>query len=331
MKDCRVVFPRPGSVDLESINPQPPARGQVQVRTVFSLISTGTERAFFSGAAVPEEKYPSYPGYSNIGRIVRAGQDVIGLPEGALVASGAGHRSIVNLPADQAVPLPAGLEPAKASHFMLLTVAIHAIRELRLALGEHALILGQGLLGVLVTAVARLAGAVPVIAADVDPLALAASRLLGADHEVDSSVAGWQARVREITGGRGPSVIVEASGSVAAVRGALQVAAPGARVGLLGCNREAADGIEIYRDIQCKGLTVLGIHNMNRPVDDAWTDRPTLASDILFALRLLSLDRVAVDHIPRVVTSVAQGPQAYRSLLESRGSGPMSRLLLWGD
>ncbi|MBM3459215.1 MAG: alcohol dehydrogenase, partial [Armatimonadetes bacterium] len=67
MEPRRVCWPEKGRAILERFEPRLPGVGEVQIATEVSLISPGTERAFFLGLPNAQGRFPSYPGYSNVG------------------------------------------------------------------------------------------------------------------------------------------------------------------------------------------------------------------------------------------------------------------------
>ena len=64
MHGQRVVVSAAGQVELEQFEPPEPANGQVLLRALTTLISPGTERAFFLNLDNTNPSYPLYPGYS---------------------------------------------------------------------------------------------------------------------------------------------------------------------------------------------------------------------------------------------------------------------------
>jgi S-(hydroxymethyl)mycothiol dehydrogenase len=78
--------------------------------------------------------------------------------------------------------------------------------------GDSVAVVGCGGVGTAAVAGARLAGATKVIAVDVDPRKLEWARAMGATHTVDSRADDPVAVIRELTGGFGADVVVEAVG-----------------------------------------------------------------------------------------------------------------------
>ncbi|WP_328745334.1 S-(hydroxymethyl)mycothiol dehydrogenase [Streptomyces sp. NBC_00285] len=78
--------------------------------------------------------------------------------------------------------------------------------------GDSVAVIGCGGVGMAAVAGARLAGATKVIAVDVDPRKLERAMGMGATHTVDSRENDPVAAIRELTGGFGADVVVEAVG-----------------------------------------------------------------------------------------------------------------------
>src|SRR5260370_28909176 len=74
----RVCWPEQGRAELEPFSVRGPKAGEVLIRTEVTLISPGTERAFFLGLPNAEAGFPGYPRYSSIGRGTAVGEAVGG-------------------------------------------------------------------------------------------------------------------------------------------------------------------------------------------------------------------------------------------------------------
>jgi S-(hydroxymethyl)mycothiol dehydrogenase len=78
--------------------------------------------------------------------------------------------------------------------------------------GDSVAVIGCGGVGGAAIAGARLAGAARIIAVDVDERKLEGARRLGATHTVDSRTTDAVAAIRELTGGFGADVVIDAVG-----------------------------------------------------------------------------------------------------------------------
>jgi S-(hydroxymethyl)mycothiol dehydrogenase len=78
--------------------------------------------------------------------------------------------------------------------------------------GKTVAVIGCGGVGVAAIAGSALAGASTIIAVDIDAKKLATAAALGATHTIDSSAADPVAGIRDLTGGFGADVVIEAVG-----------------------------------------------------------------------------------------------------------------------
>jgi L-iditol 2-dehydrogenase len=143
-----------------------------------------------------------------------------------------------------------------------LITAVHAVDRASLMLGDSVLVQGTGAVGLSVIALARAAGATRIIAfgAPADRLELAAA--MGADHVVDvqrTEQAERAQTVRDLTGGLGVDVAIEAAGSARAVEEALEVIRDGGRYVIAGHYTDAGpSAINVHQQINRKHLEIRG-------------------------------------------------------------------------
>ncbi len=101
--------------------------------------------------------------------------------------------------------------------------------------GDDVLIIGAGPVGLAAMLTAKLAGAKRVIAADLDPYRLQESKNnFGATHVVNSGEDDWYQQVRDLTGGMGPDVVMEAVGIPATLEAAFDLVKPYGNVANIG-------------------------------------------------------------------------------------------------
>ncbi len=101
-------------------------------------------------------------------------------------------------------------------------------------IGDAVAVFAQGPIGLCATAGAALKGATTIIGVDRLPERLAMARKLGATHVVDFSRQDPVEAIRQITGGRGVDVSIEALGTQATFEAALRVLRPGGTLSSLG-------------------------------------------------------------------------------------------------
>ena len=110
-----------------------------------------------------------------------------------------------------------------------VNTCMKGIEALRLEPGETVLAIGQGPIGIILSVLARKAGAT-VITSDLYPERLRIAKSLGFEHMIDASQQDAVRVVREQTEGRGADAVILAVASNALIRPAMDAARPGGRV-----------------------------------------------------------------------------------------------------
>jgi L-idonate 5-dehydrogenase len=136
-----------------------------------------------------------------------------------------GFRDLLVCAAEQAVPLPANLSFAEAALAEPTAVCLHALARAGDLVGKRVLITGAGPIGMLLVAVARMAGAAFIAVTDRIAMPLGMATRTGADLALDvgadpQAIASWVAANRQF------DVHFEASGSAAATLDGLAALAP---------------------------------------------------------------------------------------------------------
>jgi 2-desacetyl-2-hydroxyethyl bacteriochlorophyllide A dehydrogenase len=223
-------FTAPRTAEFRSEMVPPPGPDEVRVRATASALSQGTEMLVYRGE-VPNDLlldlptlagsfgFPIKYGYATVGCILDVGVGVENLAPGAPVFVHHPHQDLFVIPAKLPVHLPDGLDPLLGLFVANLETAVNVIHDTPLRLGETALVFGQGVLGLLMTQLLKIAGAGRVLA--VDPLTKRRDLALvvGADGALEPD--DLPGSILEVTAGRGADVAVEASGSGAALQTAI--------------------------------------------------------------------------------------------------------------
>ena len=130
-------------------------------------------------------------------------------------------------PGVKTLRLPANLPPERfIAAGCGLPTSVHAIERAEIKLGDNVVIQGSGPVGLNAVALAQLQGAGQVIVVGAPALRLEMATAMGADEIVDISryaPAERVQRVKDLTGGRGADVTIEATGVPAAVREGMQM------------------------------------------------------------------------------------------------------------
>ena len=229
--------------------PEPACKsGGVLVRTLYSLISTGTELMKVSEAsksllgkakARPDQvakvmqsvatnglsatyrkvtsKLDSYTplGYSLCGVVTAVGSGIDDVTVGDLVACAGNehalHAEVNWVPKNLYARVPATLDPRHAAFGTVGSIAMQGVRRGEPQLGDVALVIGLGLIGQLVVQLLVAAG-VKVIGADPDPSRCALAEAVGASVCAAPGSDVVDTAVAELTGGFGVDQVYLAAG-----------------------------------------------------------------------------------------------------------------------
>ena len=125
--------------------------------------------------------------------------------------NGALRRYIAH-PAHMAFKLPENVDSKAGALIEPLSIGLHATKRANVGLGDVAVILGTGCIGLTLLLAARARGVSKIIMVDVFDNRLSKALEMGADAVVNSAREDPIARVRELLGGELPNVVMEAAG-----------------------------------------------------------------------------------------------------------------------
>jgi L-iditol 2-dehydrogenase len=140
---------------------------------------------------------------------------------------------LVAVPARVLYRLPDAVSFERAAMVEALSVAVHAVRRAAVCQGDTAVVVGAGMIGCLVVQALRGAGCARIIAVELDAERRARALALGADLALPGGAEG-EARVKEMTEGRGADVAFEVAGFTPALESALACVRKGGTVVLVG-------------------------------------------------------------------------------------------------
>ena len=194
-----------------------PGRGEVLIK----VAAAGVNRPDVlqrSGMYPPPPGAPDYPGLEVAGEIVALGDGVARWKVGdrvcALVAGG-GYATYCVAPAEQCLPVPAGLDMAEAAALPenWFTVWTNIADRGALKPGESILIHGGASgIGVAAIQLARLLGAGRIFATAGTDEKCRFCETLGAEKAINYKTEDFAARIGELTGGKGVDVILDMVG-----------------------------------------------------------------------------------------------------------------------
>ncbi|SDS56039.1 zinc-binding dehydrogenase [Microlunatus soli] len=171
---------------------------------------------------------------------------------------------------DAVVPVPDGVpaEIAAISSCAVITGLGAALNAVRDAAGRPLVVLGAGGVGVSAILGARLIGADPVIAIDVDQRRLDAARRLGADIVINAGDADPVEQVLDLTGGGAPWVI-EAVGRPPTLQQALAMLSPRGSLVMVGLGAvDATFAVPVNLLVQQQRSIIGSLYGSSNPFVD---------------------------------------------------------------
>ena len=343
------VLAEPGSIVVESRPVPSPGPGEVLIE-VRSVGVCGSDTHYFDHGRIGDHVVtgPLVLGHESAGVVVAVGDGVDparvgervaiepGIPCRSCAQCLAGHYNLcpdmvfhatppvdgtlaeyVTHLASFAFALPDSVSLDEGAMLEPLSVGIWACRRAGVAPGARVLITGAGPVGQLAAQVAVAFGASEVVVADVNTHRLSVASSLGATETVDVS----STSLTDAYAGRpGPDVVLECSGHEGSTQAAIRVAAPAARVVLIGMG---GDTLALpLGDVQNRELWVTGVFRYA----NTWPTAIALVASGRVNLTPLATGHFDLDGTQGALTAARTDPQAIKSIIHPRGtdgsSGP---------
>lgn len=325
MQNRQIIFTKKNTAEFLDVEYKKPEAGQVVVKTAFSTVSCGTERANITGdpnvspSKSASVTFPRFSGYSSSGTIVDKGEDTEEFCIGDRVVVYWGTHSRYNtISKNNIVKIEEdNISFEEAAISFISTFPLAAIRKTRLEIGESAIVMGLGLLGQLAVKLLIAAGAVPVIAVDPVKSRRDEAKASGADYVFDPFEENFAEKVKAKTSG-GVNVAIEVTGVGAGFDSVLDCMAKFGRVALLGCTRDKDFTIDYYRKIHYPGITVIGAHTAARPKAESHPGFFTHIDDIKSVLKLCSSKRIDLKSIIKETHNPADCVKVYERLINDK-------------
>jgi 2-desacetyl-2-hydroxyethyl bacteriochlorophyllide A dehydrogenase len=315
--------------------------GEVRLRARLSGISHGTELSLYRGTSAFADKvfdrglrafveppagsasaYPVTLGYEMISEVVEVGPGVTEVAVGDLVHTGTPHQeeTVLDLAASLQATYPLVVLPTderleRGVFLSLAAVALQAVHDAEIKLGDAVSVHGLGAIGLLAVQMCRLEGIQNVIGIDPEPHRRDLAARFGATHVLDAADDKLGLTVRDRNGGHGVDVAIEVSGSDRGLQGALSAAGLGGTVVAAGFYQGGAAHLRLGEEFHHNRLSLIasvgswGAPDRHAPL---WNRRRVLDT----AARLLFTDRVAVDGLLDRTFPFEEAPAAYQWLDE---------------
>jgi threonine dehydrogenase-like Zn-dependent dehydrogenase len=197
-------------------------------------------------------------GYEEVGKLSEVGTDVKDIQIGEVVYGTWSHRSshIVSDEFARDHRLPEGIDPIAGIYSQMGVIALNAIFDADIHVGETVAVFGQGVPGQIVAQLARLNGA-RVIVVDKDEWRLEQSMKFGADIALNTSKCDIAKEIKLLTDGKGADVCIEISGSSAALHEAIRATVYNGRVVCSGFIQGGADSLYLGEEFHHNRIQIV--------------------------------------------------------------------------
>ena len=333
MSKKQIIFTAVHTAELLEVENPSIKDDEVLTKMEYTVVSGGTERACIMGMEnAGGMVFPKYLGYCGVGRVVEVGSAVTSVAVGDRVLVYHGDHSNYNIRKVQDITKVENddISSLDAAFVIIASMGLGGVRKLEIELGESAMVMGLGLLGMFSVQFCRLSGAYPVIAADLNPARRELALKLGADYAFDPSAPDFVEQVKAVTGGKGVRATVEVTGVSAAMKQALECASWLGRISLLGCTRVSDCAVDYYQQVHRPGVKLIGAHNFVRPKVESYPHHWTHQDDCKAILDLLGAGRIQVAPIVSRVVSPTDAPEIYNQLCDDP-KFPMGTVFDWRD
>lgn len=296
------------------------------VRTVWNVLKSMGPVATFNEVQAKLNTDYAVLGYSGAGVIVGKHPTVDDLEIGDPVAyggEGTGHGERIKTGRQLVARIPQGVGFDEAAFTTLGSIALNAVRIAQISLGDVVAVIGQGLVGQLVSQLVRAQGGVPV-AIDLRSERVELARQLGAGHGLLGG-NGLKESVAALTNGRGVdcTIIAAAAKSSAPARQALEICRDRGRIVVVGAIQMEFPWGEMYiKEIQLFMARAYGPGSYDPAYEKQGRDYPfgyvrwTENRNMQEFLRLLAQRQVDVKPLITHRFPLERGAEAYNEILK---------------
>ncbi|WP_031077933.1 zinc-dependent alcohol dehydrogenase [Streptomyces sp. NRRL S-118] len=300
----------PGHGEIRDVPLPEPAAGDVQVRTLFSGVSRGTESLVFRGG-VPESQHtamrapfqegdfpgPVKYGYLNVGLVEEGPPELVGRTVFCLYP----HQSRYVVPAGAVTPVPDSVPAGRAVLAGTVETAVNALWDAAPLVGDRIAVVGAGMIGCSVAALLARYPGVRVQLVDADPARATVAAALGVDFALPGEALD------------GCDLAVHASATEAGLTRALELLAPEGTVLELSWYGDRRVSLPLGEAFHSGRLVLRGSQvgrvSPARRAHRTFADRLALALDLLAdpAFDALISGESAFEELPSTMARIAGG------------------------
>ncbi len=208
-------FAGPQQLEIREQQISKPAAGELLVEVICSAISAGTEMLVYRGQLPSEialdatienlqqQGYPLQYGYASVGKVIQLGEGVDESWLGRNVFAFQPHASHFVSRVENVISIPADVAPEDAVFLANMETAVNLIHDGKPLLGERVVVLGQGIVGLLLTSLLGQLPLTDLLVADKWPLRREYAEKFGANTfnpVVDQERSAQQTRLNAVQG-----------------------------------------------------------------------------------------------------------------------------------
>ena len=271
------------------------------------IVKTGTgvtrwkegDRVTFDSTVYPLNDWYTLKGRYNLSE----GREVIGVSPKEYKRHGA-FAEYLTIPQHILYKIPDNVSFEQAAMVEPAAVAAHAVRISGINVGDSAMVMGSGMIGAFIVSMLKAAGAIPVIAVDVDDEKLKKAVKFGADITINSKNQPVAETVRRHTKGRGVDFGFEAVGIAATVNALIESLRKGATAVLVG---NLTPVIEFpLQKVVTSEIKVLG--------------SCAICGEYEIVLDMISGGSLRIDEMISAIAPLSEGAEWFRRLYDKEGN-----------
>ena len=306
--------------------------GQVRLRSTFSTPKHGSDlrtyRADTKDYTKPfdgkrrlhtgEPRSPQFPmplGNMTVGEVIEVGNDVSEFQIGDRVFGHLPVRETHTTDASRLEMAPHGMPPEAIVYSDPANVALGAVRESRLRVGDRVAVFGLGAIGQMVLQIARLQGARWLAVSDPNPLCRERAKNHGADVVIDPLADDAGLVIKDTTDNIGVDVSMETSGTYAGLNDAVRSAGYGGTIVSSAYYTGDARALNLEGEWHRNRLTIISSRDNSQPLRDhpLWNTRRIYQE----AFTLLKEARLSAEDLVHPIVPFSQSAEAFRAIDET--------------
>lgn len=175
-----------------------------------------------AGAGQALSSFPMSLGNMTVGMVTEIGSEVTHLGIGDRAYGYLPIRETHTAPEDAVMKAPTELKDEELVCIDPAVVALMAVRESSLRIGDTVAILGAGAIGLMAVQISNLSGAARIICVEPMEMRRRAAEKFGADTSIDPRERDVGLEIKRLTDGKGVDVSLETSGSYNALQSAIR-------------------------------------------------------------------------------------------------------------